>query len=153
MQVRYVEYFPAELQALALTPRHEPAFRKAHVESSKALATYLVAAAAFARERVAERLDASSSLRVFEDADCTGCRINGRTGLCRSNLNGPAAQLPVCGPRSAVQYAQREAAGPASESRKLPAADQGVQGFTRIMPQRSSATEGQFHNPVGIDLM
>src|SRR5579864_1381675 len=61
--------------------------------------------------------------------------------------------VPVGRPEVAVVHREGEAARPAHQARKLPAADKAVQNSPSSAGNRSTFAEGQLSNPVGIDLV
>src|SRR5262249_41686640 len=77
-----------------------------------------------------------------------GGRSYDRTSRNRIPLN-----LPVGGPLRTAIDADWKAAGPARQTRELPATNDGVRQATRVVTESFSSPEWELVNPVGVDLV
>src|SRR5579864_8104034 len=148
MQVGNIEYFPAELQALALMGQH-PALGKRHIQPGVAIPTDHVARSALAGKRM--RVVAEGRQGISKRTYVAANRIAKMSDLWPRDHVGDALLVPVCRPEVSIVDGERETARPAGQSRKLPASNESVGqvgGITREMP---AGPERKLHNPVGID--
>src|ERR1700687_2667996 len=66
---------------------------------------------------------------------------------------GDTLLVPIRGPEVTVVDGERETAGPASQTGKLPAADEGVQQGPGVAREIAALAKGQLGDPVGVELM
>src|SRR5579864_2649454 len=120
MEIRHVENFPPELEAVAFE-RHHPSLAQGHIQTGVAISTDHIAGTTLPGERMLKI--GKGRGRIGENAD-GAIRLSEMSGARPRDQLGDALLVPVGGPEVAVIYSEGEAAGPASQAGKLPASDQ-----------------------------
>src|SRR5579864_2570607 len=150
MQVGNIEYFPAELQALALMGQH-PALGKRHIQPGVAIPTDHVARSALTGEGMREVAEGRQG--ISKGTYVAANRIAKMSDLWPRDHVGDALLVPVCRPEVSIVDSERETARPAGQAGELPAANQSVRQVRGITCEVSAGPERKLHNPVGIDLV
>src|SRR6266852_2195457 len=90
--------------------------------------------------------------RVRKNAD-GAVRLSEVSGLRPGDHLRDPLLVPVCGPEIAVIHGKGEPAGPAGQTRKLPASDDGIGKCAGTACEVLALTERQGEQPIGIDLV
>src|ERR1700751_335492 len=148
MQVRDVENFPAELQALAFR-RQLPALVQGHVERSKAISANDISRTGLSW--IGVRKIVKGCHRIDESTDRTGRDVTPH--LRASDHLADALFVPIGRPEITVVHAEWVSARPACYSGELPAPDKSVGYRTDVPSESAPFPDRQFRDPVQIELM
>src|SRR5260370_33094922 len=150
--VAYVKYFPTQLQALSLSPRHRPTLGESHVDAEESGTAQPVALARFTGERFAER---GIIIRQV-GKDVHGSQVIlliDSSRLPVASLGAVPGKIPIRRPLKAIAHAKGEPASPAGQARELPPTDEGIHKAIHIVRNGGTTAERKIRNPVRRNLM
>ena len=127
-----------------------PTLRKPHINAEISIAADVIALPGLTSVSGSKRIDCRGA--IGKNIRRPGVEVD--AGFDGSDLVGVAFQFEVCREvAETIVHRDRETARQAEQARELPAADQPVQQTVRLLTDRTAAAEGQFKNPIGVELV